>query len=361
MEHKRSENKMNTSKLREWEEVISEEEEEDDVSSLESLQEDNVNETQQSGQYYRNVTINNNNGLTPDHKIRMKQTSLFMTPKDDNRHNNGLNSSKYNNRTLSTHKQVPQDRPTPSMSKKGHEPILSPPFHLFSPAIPSQKDQEKKQSNASVQKHIIMEHNKKVKFSIDEEVENLVKRFNDYSRFTPDGKRKTKTNNQQQQQQQQDDPVDEDLESIKQKTNSMVDMLEKNYHSFIHLQNENMELKEKLSEYEKISTPSKKYDSRKVSKEEETKPVVSHVSIHEDEISDSYEMSTLSESGTKSTVSHLYLDPSDNHIHRSYPTIRKSPGTMFVTELLDHIELEVGHHAHLAQIMDRQWGTTNYM
>lgn len=350
MEHKESGKKMNTSRSREWEEVISEEEDYD-VSSLESLQEENIHDTE-SGQYYRDVT--NNNGLTPDNKIRMKQTSLFMTPIDDH---HGLNNDT-NNKTMSTHKQVPQDRPTPSMSKKGHEPILSPPFHLFSPAVQHNKEQkDKEKQSVSMQKHNQSMDNKKVKFSIDEEIENLVKRFNDYSRFTPDGKRKAKTDTQQQ----EDDPVDGDLESIKQKTNSMVDMLEKNYHSFIHLQNENIALKQKLSEYQKIATPSTMHNSRKISKEEKERHAVSHVSIYEDEISDSFEISTLSESGTSGSVSHYYLDPSDNHVHRSYPTIRKSPGTMFVTELLDHVELEVGHHAHLAQIMDRQWGTTNYI
>jgi len=49
-------------------------------------------------------------------------------------------------------------------------------------------------------------------------------------------------------------------------------------------------------------------------------------------------------------------DVSDNYVSRIYPTVPKTPGTMFVTELTELLELEVGHHALLAEIMDSQWG-----
>lgn len=53
------------------------------------------------------------------------------------------------------------------------------------------------------------------------------------------------------------------------------------------------------------------------------------------------------------------LDPSDAYVKRKYPSVPKTPGTMFTTEFIEVLSLDVGEHAYLAKIMDRQWGTTN--
>mmetsp|Transcript_16854 Transcript_16854/g.24557 ORF Transcript_16854/g.24557 Transcript_16854/m.24557 type:complete len:111 (+) Transcript_16854:1-333(+) len=53
------------------------------------------------------------------------------------------------------------------------------------------------------------------------------------------------------------------------------------------------------------------------------------------------------------------LDPSDNYVKREYPPVPKTPGTMFTTELAEVMTLDVGDHAYLSEIMDRQWSTMN--
>ena len=52
------------------------------------------------------------------------------------------------------------------------------------------------------------------------------------------------------------------------------------------------------------------------------------------------------------------LDPSDDYVKRKYPPVPKTPGTMFTTEFVETMKLDVGEHAYLAEIMDRQWGTS---
>lgn len=48
-------------------------------------------------------------------------------------------------------------------------------------------------------------------------------------------------------------------------------------------------------------------------------------------------------------------DPSDGYVSRKYPTVKKTAGTMFVTELSELLDLDDGEHAALADIMDGQW------
>jgi len=52
------------------------------------------------------------------------------------------------------------------------------------------------------------------------------------------------------------------------------------------------------------------------------------------------------------------LDSSDDYVKRSYPPVPKTPGTMFTTEIVEVLALEIGEHAYLAEIMDRQWNTS---
>ncbi len=51
------------------------------------------------------------------------------------------------------------------------------------------------------------------------------------------------------------------------------------------------------------------------------------------------------------------LDPGDEYVKRRYPAVPKTPGTMFTTEMVEVMGLDMGEHAYLAEIMDRQWGT----
>eukprot|EP00586_Coscinodiscus_wailesii_P010593 CAMPEP_0172508364 /NCGR_PEP_ID=MMETSP1066-20121228/211352_1 /TAXON_ID=671091 /ORGANISM="Coscinodiscus wailesii, Strain CCMP2513" /LENGTH=52 /DNA_ID=CAMNT_0013286309 /DNA_START=44 /DNA_END=202 /DNA_ORIENTATION=- len=41
--------------------------------------------------------------------------------------------------------------------------------------------------------------------------------------------------------------------------------------------------------------------------------------------------------------------------HKHYPRIKHTRGTAFVTELSELMDLEVGHHAYIAELMDRYW------
>lgn len=57
----------------------------------------------------------------------------------------------------------------------------------------------------------------------------------------------------------------------------------------------------------------------------------------------------------KKTVNHL--DPSDEYLQRRYPAVPTTPGTMFVSEFVEVLNLDVGDHTYLSEIMDRQWGS----
>jgi len=52
------------------------------------------------------------------------------------------------------------------------------------------------------------------------------------------------------------------------------------------------------------------------------------------------------------------LDYTDEYVKRKYPPVPKTPGTMFATEFVEVMKLDVGEHAYLAEIMDRQWRTS---
>lgn len=52
------------------------------------------------------------------------------------------------------------------------------------------------------------------------------------------------------------------------------------------------------------------------------------------------------------------LDSTDDYVKRQFPPVPKTPGTMFATEFVEVMGLDVGDHAYLAEVMDRQWRTT---
>ena len=53
------------------------------------------------------------------------------------------------------------------------------------------------------------------------------------------------------------------------------------------------------------------------------------------------------------------LEPRDDYVKRDYPSVPKTPGTMFATEFVEVMQLDVGEHAYLADLMDRQWRSTS--
>ena len=52
------------------------------------------------------------------------------------------------------------------------------------------------------------------------------------------------------------------------------------------------------------------------------------------------------------------LESSDDYVKRQYPSVPKTPGTMFTTEFVEVLGLDTGEHAYLAEVMDRQWRTS---
>jgi len=124
-----------------------------------------------------------------------------------------------------------------------------------------------------------------------------------------------------------EDRLDESLNVMGQKADAMADALHRNYARSDQLQRDNDALKEHVRNL-KTRSPNK----------EET--AVRKKKVHK----------------TPETLLRE-LDSSDDYVKRQYPSVPKTPGTMFATELVEVMGLEVGDHAYLAEVMDRQWRT----
>ena len=124
-----------------------------------------------------------------------------------------------------------------------------------------------------------------------------------------------------------EDRFDDSLDTMGRKADAMADALHRNYARSDQLQRENNVLREKIRKSEENSYSVLKTESK--------------VKVHKSP-------STLLKE----------LDSSDDYVKRSYPPLPKTPGTMFTTEIVEVLGLEVGEHAYLAEIMDRQWNTS---
>jgi len=158
---------------------------------------------------------------------------------------------------------------------------------------------------------------------------------------------------------------DKDVEVMGQKTNAMADALQRNYVRSDQLQRENDALRR---EYNKLRTSLDGKRGRGQEEddvdEDDDDEEEEDEQQQEEEVYFNYENDN-SYYGTKARKSpeHLLqdLDPSDDYVKRKYPPVPKTPGTMFTTEIVETLKLEVGEHAYLAEIMDRQWRTSrNY-
>jgi len=72
--------------------------------------------------------------------------------------------------------------------------------------------------------------------------------------------------------------------------------------------------------------------------------------IPSDEICIENQVSLL---GPEKTVDHF--NPSNEYLKRRYPAIPTTPGTLFVSEIVEVLNLDVGDHTYLSDIMNRQW------
>lgn len=124
------------------------------------------------------------------------------------------------------------------------------------------------------------------------------------------------------------DRFDESLGIMGQKADAMVDALHRSYIQLSELSKENVNLKQQIK------------------------------NIHQENISNENEKLYKVNQNEKSKVLLQRLDSSDDYVKRTYPSVPKTPGTMFTTELVEVMSLDVGDHAYLAQIMDRQWNTS---
>lgn len=124
-----------------------------------------------------------------------------------------------------------------------------------------------------------------------------------------------------------EDRFDDSLDTMGRKADAMTDALHRNYARSDQLHRENNVLREQVRNLKGDSYSELKTESKvKVYKSPST---------------------LLTE-----------LDSSDDYVKRSYPPVPKTPGTMFTTEIVEVLGLEVGEHAYLAEIMDRQWNTS---
>ena len=132
---------------------------------------------------------------------------------------------------------------------------------------------------------------------------------------------------------------EKDISIMNQKTNAMADALHKNYARSDQLQQENDMLRDECDNL-----------NMKLDKIILTTPDAEGVLNEYKE-----------NSGRKKSPRTLLkeLDSSDDYVRRRYPPIPKTPGTMFTTEFVEVMKLDVGEHAYLAEILDRQWNTTN--
>lgn len=233
--------------------------------------------------------------------------------------------------------QIPQDRKIESKDSfsSGHitpdqpytgEPIISPPFSISSPdkrktkaRVPSTEKKSTKSKDEIVSPPKMKSMSFTREFgdtsnfsSIKADIENLRAEFQNLQEESR--KRREKLTNL-------DEKFKESIYLMEEKAKAIANPLERNFTRSSELQRENKMLKEQINKY----------------------------------FSDSE-----SDDRSKSPQTLLQeLDYRDHHVQRKYPPVPKTPGTMFTTELVEIIQLEVGDHAYLSEVMDRQWNTSD--
>jgi hypothetical protein len=237
---------------------------------------------------------------------------------------------------LKEHERIPQDRNIESKDSlsSGHitpdqpytgEPIISPPFSISSPdkrktkaRIPLTEKKSSKSQEEIVSPPKMKSMSSTRKFgdisnfsSIKADIENLRAEFQNLQEETK--KRRERLINL-------DERFKESVHMMEEKAKDIANPLERNFARSNKLQRKNNLLKEQITKY----------------------------------FSDSE-----SDDRSKSPQTLIQeLDFRDHHVQRRYPPVPKTPGTMFTTELVEIMQLEIGDHAYLSEVMDRQWNTS---
>ena len=152
---------------------------------------------------------------------------------------------------------------------------------------------------------------------------------------------------------------EKDVQVMTQKATAMADALHRNYIRSDQLQRENEILR---NEYDilRSSMETTRKEEEQVEDEEEGEEYFNNENDSQSRQNNTSNSSSNNSQTKRQTSESLLrnLDSSDKYVKRKYPPVPKTPGTMFATEFVETMTLEVGEHAYLAEIMDRQWKTS---
>jgi len=202
-------------------------------------------------------------------------------------------------------------------------PVNSPPFSVDSPAVATPESSLAPPSSTS----------RKNLLNMKQEIDDLTAQFETLKkrseqRNTNSSCKKTNFKNAE-------NAFEEGVDIMGKKTDAIIDALHRNLSNSQILNRENDRLRghvHSLSKNKKsvlAATP----QNREERGEENHSPLL----------------------GPEKTVDHF--DPSNEYLKRRYPAVPTTPGTMFVSEIVEVLNLDAGEHTYLSDIMNRQWGT----
>jgi hypothetical protein len=141
------------------------------------------------------------------------------------------------------------------------------------------------------------------------------------------------------------DRFEDSLNLMGKKADAMVDALYRNYSRSNELQKDNDTLRRQMRNLNM--------------KKRQSIPLEDHHEIDPDQENKENVQQVQHDHAAASPESLLKgLNSGDEYVKRQYPPVPKTPGTMFATEFVEVMGLDVGDHAYLAEVMDRQWRTT---
>lgn len=238
---------------------------------------------------------------------------------------------------------------TPMVAPYEGNPVISPPFSLLSPPRPytsrssryrrsetkkkaptpvvlsppkTTSTANRKSSYFDIKKERTSNANSKSSyFDIKKEIDDLTSQF---SAFHKDSAREHGSDADP------DKMFQDDLNAMGRKSTALVDALQESYIRTDQLQRDNKILREQLDSLSNLKPGRDESDSNRA----------------------------LTRRKSQETLLRE-LEPRDDFVQRAYPSVPKTPGTMFATEFVEVMQLDVGEHAYLADLMDRQWRSTS--
>jgi len=218
---------------------------------------------------------------------------------------------------------------TPHSTYKGmpiNSPLNSSPFFVNSSSFATPESTSAVQKSSSQKKRLEMK----------KEIEDLTAQFETLDKDTK--KQNAKSSSKKENFVNAEKAFEEGLDIMGRKTDLMIDAFQKSvsYSKLLERDCDN------LRNHLRIIGKEKSSESPPLIPCENTRDVrlENHVSVHIPE----------------QTVSHL--NPSNECRKRQYPPIPATPGTLFVSEVSEVLDLDVGDHAYLSKLMDRQWGSS---